>query len=61
MATALSTDIQQRIVAETGSAAPTTDDAVAFEAWVEGLKGSNDGLFEAVASEIEELIMGKMA
>ncbi|GAA3492873.1 hypothetical protein [Streptomyces cremeus] len=61
MATALSTDIQQRIVSETGAAAPSTDDAVAFEAWAEGLKGTNEGLFEAVASEIEELIMGKAA
>ncbi|MFE3788231.1 hypothetical protein ACFXPW_13225 [Streptomyces goshikiensis] len=61
MATALSTEIQQRIVAETGSAAPSTDDAVAFEAWLDGVQESHSDLFAGVATEIESLMGTKMA
>ncbi|MFE4637728.1 hypothetical protein ACFRJ1_30730 [Streptomyces sp. NPDC056773] len=60
MATALSTEIQERIVAETGSAAPSTDDAVAFESWLDGIKESNSDLFAGVATEIESLMGGKV-
>ncbi|MFJ3906204.1 hypothetical protein [Streptomyces sp. NPDC090025] len=61
MATALSTEIQQLIVEETGSAAPSTDDAAAFESWLDGIKGSHEELYAGVAAEIEAFIMGKAA
>ncbi|KUN77853.1 hypothetical protein AQJ66_32025 [Streptomyces bungoensis] len=60
MATALSTEIQQRIVEETGSAAPSTDDATAFEAWLDGIKDSHEDLYAGVAAEIEGAVMQKM-
>jgi hypothetical protein len=60
MATALSVEIQERIIEETGSAAPSTDDAVAFEAWLEGVKESNSGLFVGIASEIEQAMGNKI-
>jgi hypothetical protein len=61
MATALSTEIQERIVEETGSAAPSTDNAAAFETWLDGIKGSHEELYASVASEIEAFIMAKAA
>ncbi|MEV0184662.1 hypothetical protein AB0I54_36090 [Streptomyces sp. NPDC050625] len=60
MATALSTEIQQRIVEETGSAAPSTDDAAAFEAWLDGIKDSHEELYAGVAAEIESAVMTKL-
>ncbi|MFD7703717.1 hypothetical protein [Streptomyces caelestis] len=59
MATALSTEIQQRIIEETGSAAPSTDDAAGFEAWLDGIKHSHEDLYAGIATEIEEAVMGK--
>ncbi|MFD3728466.1 hypothetical protein [Streptomyces sp. NPDC058671] len=60
MATALSTEIQELIVEETGSAAPSTDDATAFEAWLDGIKDSHEELYAGVAAEIEGFVMGKI-
>ncbi|OKK14260.1 hypothetical protein AMK16_30905 [Streptomyces sp. CB00455] len=56
---ALSRDLNDRIAAETGSAAPSTDDAVEFEEWLEAVKVSHEELYAGVAAEIESHIMTK--
>ncbi|MFB7469013.1 hypothetical protein ACFCZ1_36945 [Streptomyces sp. NPDC056224] len=56
---ALSRGLHARIVAETGAAAPSTDDAVEFEEWLEAVKVSHEELYAGVAAEIESHIMTK--
>lgn len=56
---ALSEGMGDRIAAETGAAAPSTDDAVAFEEWLDAVKVSHEELYADVAAEIESHIMTK--
>ncbi|MFE2341159.1 hypothetical protein ACFXCR_16885 [Streptomyces sp. NPDC059431] len=56
---ALSRDLNDRIVAETGGAAPSTDDSTEFEEWLEAVKVSHEELYAGVAAEIESHMMTK--
>lgn len=56
---ALSRELSDRIATETGTEAPSTDEAAEFEEWLEVVRVSHEELYACVAGEIESHIMTK--
>ena len=54
----LSQDLQMRVAKETGRPAPDSSNVVAYQRWLMDLRKENPGLFEAVSTELSDLMQG---